>query len=616
MFMAVSADDVQALYQSLLGRPGATEYVEQYTQYEDLPAVYDAIYNSPEAQRYRETGVPLSIADVRRQSSIYEPIADPNQVFDEDFIDQSRNPYIFGDDGKLIQYTDPNQNPETFADLRNQMGYDHIFALNALNERLKMRAAGDPVGFSQYELRKTGQSESEFNKFKNYVDRLESLYNQGYSINDINALGGGQDVTPSFDETETVAPATTTTTTATTPSVSAGDIQGLYQELLGGPAKPEAIEYWSSQGMSIDQLRNAIANSPEGIQYASTGRVSPERQAYMASLSGQSDGTASTGTTSPTDYSSQIGQYYQELFGRSPLATGSEYWQSQLASGAISPENLQQALISGAQGLDRTYYEATQSGGPLFTATQELFGRDPVRGQYSEEQGRLMGGYDKYRPMYDQGMSDAEIRQQLLDAAYARGEGGGRSADYQAYLSSLGIDRANSPFAVEGGGFANVPYGSDLTAYQERAAQAPAGPQMPNIGGKYGGMGGTGKGGGGTRQTGGTYQAGGGYRMPGQYITGNQLYSGLPYGMTQPMAGGKGGGMGGFGQGMTVPMQPFNYGYSSQYMPNRGLMGGYSTGFGPYGGYQRPRFGGGKGGPRIQPYPYPMNPYAMGGGFG
>ena len=50
-------------------------------------------------------------------------------------------------------------------------------------------------------------------------------------------------------------------------------------------------------------------------------------------------------------------------------------------------------------------------------------------------------------------------------------------------------------------------------------------------------------------------------------------------------------------------------------------MSGFSTGFGPYGGFQRPRFGGGKGGmprpmpypmgggkggPRIQPYPYPM----------
>ena len=81
-----------------------------------------------------------------------------------------------------------------------------------------------------------------------------------------------------------------------------------------------------------------------------------------------------------------------------------------------------------------------------------------------------------------------------------------------------------------------------------------------------------------------------GGRMPGQYITGNQLYSGLPYGMTQPM-------------GMMNFMQPMMYQppqLSQQYMPNRGLMSGYSTGFGPYGGYQRPM--GGKGG-MMRPRP-------------
>jgi hypothetical protein len=189
-------------------------------------------------------------------------IADPNRVFDEDFIGQSRNPYIFGEDRRLIQYTDPNQNPETFADLRDQMGYDHIFALNALNERLKMRAAGDPVGFSPYELKKTGRSESEFNKFRGYVDRLESLYNQGYSVRDINALGAGQDVTPSFQdaapyfaETETVAPDTTTT----------------------------------------DTTSNA----------------------------GTTSNTSGSGAV--TDYSDQIAQYYQELFGRGPQPAGAEY---------------------------------------------------------------------------------------------------------------------------------------------------------------------------------------------------------------------------------------------------------------------------------------------------
>ena len=64
--------------------------------------------------------------------------------------------------------------------------------------------------------------------------------------------------------------------------------------------------------------------------------------------------------------------------------------------------------------------------------------------------------------------------------------------------------------------------------------------------------------------------------------------------------------------GMMNFMQPMMYQppqLSQQYMPNRGLMSGYSTGFGPYGGYRRPRFGGGKGGRMRQPMPY-----GMGGG--
>ena len=93
--------------------------------------------------------------------------------------------------------------------------------------------------------------------------------------------------------------------------------------------------------------------------------------------------------------------------------------------------------------------------------------------------------------------------------------------------------------------------------------------------------------------------------------------------------GGFGGGFGGKGGG---------YGQSQQYMPNAGLMSGYSTGFGPYGGYQRPRFGGGYQRPRFgggkggmnrpmgggkgggygggySPYGSSYNPYGTGGGY-
>ena len=345
-------------------------------------------------------------------------------------------------------------------------------------------------------------------------------------------------------------------------------------------------------------------------------------------------------------YDDQLNQYYQELFNRAPRQAGIDYFNREIAAGNINPDNLRQTLINAASPLDRMYYEGTQSGDPVFTATQELFGRNPARGQQDPETGQFTGGYGQYMSRLESGdLTEDQLRRNLVNLAYDRGQGSGQSADYQAYLDSLGIDRTNNPFAIDGG-FANVGYGSDLSQYQALAdAGAGAGdgtgagagtdtgagtmPGFPGFPGKggTGGMSGKGGAGGSTQtpppQSGGTYQAGGGYRMPGQYITGNQLYSGLPYGMTQPMGyGGYGGGYGGGkGGGFGSP-----YGMSQQYMPNAGLMSGYSTGFGPYGGYQRPRFGGGKGGPRIQPYPYPMgggkgggyggyNPYAMGGSF-
>jgi hypothetical protein len=453
--------------------------------------------------------------------------------------------------------------------------------------------------------------------------------------------------------------ATDNTTTTTSSGVTYDQVADFYKSLLGrdpGADNPN-VQNWVNSGLSLSDIESQIAGSPEGQAYAASqttsssesGLTDAQIQAAIDTINGgffdadtvanslgvtvdeleglaqpfggysygsTATATSNAGTTSNTsgsgavtDYSDQIAQYYQELFGRGPQPAGAEYWQGQLASGAFAPDQLRGQLIGGAQGLDKAYYEASQSGGPLFTATQELFGRAPVRGQYNEATGTFMGGFDKYRPMYDEGVSDAVIRQQLLDAAYARGEGGGRSQDYQAYLNTLGIDRANSPFVIDGG-FANVPYGGDLSAYQAAAAgsgnQTQTGtPQFPFLGGKYGGMGGTGKGGGYT--PGGQYQAGGGGGgMPQQYITGNQLYSGLPYGFTTP------------------------YGMAGQYMPSRGLMSGFSTGYGPYGGYRRPRYGGGKGGygggygggkgggygvpmyqqPRMMPYGGGYNPYA------
>ena len=521
-----SEEVIESLYQDILGRgadPGGLEY------YQRFPAHIAAqrMYNSPEA----------------REKESFAPRAGYDYSLSDEQIAASGQGYLFDESGIYKQFQDPNQKPEDFAGIREQFGYPHVQAIAALRDRIKMRAEGDNRAFSPYEVNKTGKSENEFNKFTSYVDRLESLYNQGYSIDDINELGRGNvNVTPSF-------------------AGASGDTEPYYTDTVGGTPDPV-----------VDDLN------------AGTGAVA-----------------------NTTNYTDQLNQYYRELFGRAPKQAGLDYFSEELAQGRINPDNLRQALISGAGDLDRGYYEASLAGGPLFTATQELFGRAPTQ-----------TGFYNFRPEGAPFTGDVDkLRSNLVRQAYGRGEGMGTSRDYQNYLNTLGIDRANNPFAIEGG-FANVPYGSDLSQY-EAAANAGTGsgtmPGFPGVGGK-GGKGGTG---GAMPQGGGTYQAGGGYRMPGQYITGNQLYSGMvPYGLSSPMGfgggfggGGKGGGMGG---GFVADNYGSPYGMSQQYMPNRGLMSGYSTGFGPYGGFQRPRFGGGKGG-MPRPMPYPMGG-GKGGGFG
>ena len=180
-----------------------------------------------------------------------------------------------------------------------------------------------------------------------------------------------------------------------------------------------------------------------------------------------------TGTNPVTDYTEQLNQYYQELFNRAPRPAGIDYFNREIAEGRLNPENLRQTLISAASPLDRMYYEGTQSGDPVFAATQELFGRNPARGQQDPETGEFTGGYGQYMSALESGdLTEDRLRQNLLNIAYNRpgpeGQGMGTSRDYQAYLDSLGINRTNNPFAIDGG-FANVPYGSDLSQYQALA---------------------------------------------------------------------------------------------------------------------------------------------------
>ena len=362
-------------------------------------------------------------------------------------------------------------------------------------------------------------------------------------------------------------------------------VSQLYQANLGRPGQEQYIMNWVNSGMSLAEIERALIDSPEGQNFLATGQPVSGLDELNTLIEERAAQSGTTNTANTGNFNPLIQQYYQELFNRQAQQPGLDYFAGRLGSGDLTEATLRDAIIAGAQGSDRLYYDASQSGGPVFDATQALFGRRPARGTYNPETGQLEGGYGQYRSQIDAGeLTPEQLRGRLVQLAYDRGQGGGSSADYQNYLNTLGIDRGGRPFLQDDGTYANIAYGSDLSEYNRTYGQQGQFPNFPYRG--------RGRGKGGLLSS--IYgqqppQASYAGRMPGQYITGNQLYSGMPYGMTVP-----------------IPYQPPQM--SQQYMPNRGLMSGFSTGFGPYGGYQRPM--GGKGG-MMRPMPY-----GMGGGKG
>tara|TARA_R100000329_G_scaffold51622_2_gene47618 strand:+ start:46 stop:1611 length:1566 start_codon:yes stop_codon:yes gene_type:complete len=517
--MAVSETDVQSLAQALLGRNVAPEFLEQFTQFEDLPAVYDAMYNSAEGANYRETGVAASLDN----PGVLPTAPAPSEDGGADKPETDKNP----------QPVTAEQVQAIYQDELGRAGADNFIQ------------GWVDSGMTEDEIRQAVSDSPEGQYYEQVGDTLGAATG-------LESL----EVTPEA-------------------------VSQLYQANLGRPGQQEYIMNWVNSGMSLAEIERAIMDSPEGQNFAITGQPVgglDELNTLIDQRAGQS-GTTNTGNFNPL-----IQQYYQELFNRQAQQPGLDYFAGRLGSGDLTEDTLRDAIIAGAQGSDRLYYDASQQGGPVFDATQALFGRRPARGTYNPQTGQLEGGYGQYRSQIDAGeLTPEQLRGRLVQLAYNRGPGGGAGQDYQYYLDTLGIDRANNPFLQDDGTYANIAYGSDLSQYQQKpgmpAPPTGGGGMPPGMPGKGGGMG----------------------RIPGQYITGNQLYSGLPYGMTQPM-------------GMMNFMQPMMYQppqLSQQYMPNRGLMSGFSTGFGPYGGYQRPRFGGGKGGMMRRPMPY-----GMGGGKG
>ena len=109
-----------------------------------------------------------------------------------------------------------------------------------------------------------------------------------------------------------------------------------YQNIFGRAPDTSGEQYWANQlGSGAVSQDDLIKSLISGAQGADVGAA----QTY-------------TNTQNLKQYDPILQADYQKLFGRAPDAAGEQYWANQLASGAITQDQLINALKSGAQGKD------------------------------------------------------------------------------------------------------------------------------------------------------------------------------------------------------------------------------------------------------------------------
>lgn len=198
------------------------------------------------------------------------------------------------------------------------------------------------------------------------------------------------------------------------PNYTEEQLRDLYVRYLGRQPGEAGLSYWMARAgtMTYEELVEAIKNSPEGVTYAESqanqnqtgvitdvittlftntfGRAPTQDeiaqyvgmytgdidaiQAAMTQAAQTNNGAteASGGIQAGADleaYRSVVNGLYNELFGRDALQQGMDYWLAQLRSGAVTPDNLRNALIAAAQGSDLEYYQNNVLNGGTNTNT-------------------------------------------------------------------------------------------------------------------------------------------------------------------------------------------------------------------------------------------------------
>ena len=178
-------------------------------------------------------------------------------------------------------------------------------------------------------------------------------------------------------------------------SVSVADVNALYQTLLGRSGTDNFLLGWANSGMTIDQIADGIANSPEGVAYANAQAASTTTTPDTTPDAPPSGMTLDAATTYVTGL-------YQSILGRAPKQEGLDYWVNSLMSGATA-EDIRFNIFNSPEFGGRANNEV--SG--YFTALTGAAG-DPsqIASYVGEAQAQAKSLSQIYQEIYD---SDAAI---------------------------------------------------------------------------------------------------------------------------------------------------------------------------------------------------------------
>lgn len=212
-------------------------------------------------------------------------------------------------------------------------------------------------------------------------------------------------------------------------AVTKQQVNQLYGQLLGRQGQDQYLEGWANSGMSIDQIAEAIADSPEG-------------QAYQASQNQPGDSPPGTGAgTEPQVTTAQVNALYEQELGR----PGQEQYLKGWAESGMTLDQIRAGIADSPEGQayaasQNETSQTTMVAPEIYTApgtTTNVMGQttvgsnNPVQGTievlFERQYGRMPTTEETltYLNQYNQTGDINLVNDAIIESVSAGGTGGG-----------------------------------------------------------------------------------------------------------------------------------------------------------------------------------------------